>query len=86
MKCYIISFESLESARTVFEYFQDKRKCFLFSKQETFFVAIYCSGFKCDTLSFLVKNDCKSLKSELIPDFGYFCDLEKVTIIRMANV
>lgn len=87
MRCFFVKFNNLENAQTVFGRFQDMgRKCFLFSKQETFFVAIYCGGFKHDTLEFLVKNECVSLSTALVPDFGYYCELEKVTILRMANV
>ena len=87
MQCFFIRFDNLENAQTVFERFRDLgRKCFMFSKQEALFVAAYCSGFKCDTLKFILKNECVSLSTALVPDFGHYCELEKVTILRMANV
>ena len=88
MKCYIFRFKQEKNAKFIFKILalNSNKKIFRFCKDNKHYIAIYCTGITAVTLQTLLSYGLEHLKSELIPDFGYFCELEKAQVLEMCNV
>ena len=89
MTTYIFFFETDADAKSVFSILKEtsNKKMFRFKKgNNDNWIAVYCDGIKSTTLLMMLAKNLQKVCSELVPDFGYYCEVEKVQVLEMANV